>query len=125
MRQERFFGRTRTIRFRVHPHPDFHRARPAFFVTPALSRVEGDLLGNTAIPGLTPIVIRGRMRLYAPDDCSIVITSVRREKQNAFSPRRREEREANQEEGIRNLGLNSWRAWRLGGENCIWFFSIG
>jgi hypothetical protein len=28
MRQERFFGRTRTIRFRVHPHPDFHRARP-------------------------------------------------------------------------------------------------
>jgi hypothetical protein len=31
------------------------------------------------IPGLTPIVIRGRMRLYAPDDCSIVITSVRRE----------------------------------------------
>jgi hypothetical protein len=30
------------------------------------------------IPGLTPIVIRGRMRLYAPDDCSIVITSVRR-----------------------------------------------
>jgi hypothetical protein len=46
MRQERFFGRTRTIRFRVHPHPDFHRARPAFFVTPALSRVEGSLLGK-------------------------------------------------------------------------------
>jgi hypothetical protein len=46
-----------------------------FFVAPALSRVEGDLLGNTEIPGLTPIVIRGRMRLYAADNCSIVITS--------------------------------------------------
>jgi hypothetical protein len=80
MRQERFFGRTRTIRFRVHPHPDFHRARPSFFGTPALSRVEGSLLGNTEIPGLTPIVLRGRMLLYAPDDCSIVITSVRRSK---------------------------------------------
>jgi len=27
--------------------------------------------------------------------------------------------------GIRNLGLNSWRSWRLGGENCIWLSSIG
>ena len=32
-------GRTRTIRFRVHPHPDFHRARSE------LRR--SDLLGNT------------------------------------------------------------------------------
>ena len=49
------------------------------------------------IPGLTPIVIHGRMRLYAPDDCSNVFMSVRRDNQNAFSPRRREEREADQE----------------------------
>jgi hypothetical protein len=39
MRQERFFGRTRTIRFRVHPHPDFHRARAELRCS--------DLLGNT------------------------------------------------------------------------------
>jgi hypothetical protein len=64
------FSRTRTIRFRVHPHPDFHRAR--FELRSSI------LLGKAEIPGLTPIVRRGRMRLYAPDDCSIVITSVRR-----------------------------------------------
>jgi hypothetical protein len=73
-------SRTRTIRFRVHPHPDFHRAR--------LELRRSRLLGNTEIPGLTPIVLRGRMLSYAPDDCSIVITSVRRSKSKNSSPQR-------------------------------------